>query len=160
MLALCHWIDQNKFFMALNSSTFFSVVLEVSHYFSMMMIVGCMGMVDLRILGLAGRKQNLTDVAEDLLPWMWIGVVVNVISGALMFCGEATAYWLSGPFRIKMLLIITAIIFGAVVNQNAPKWGKQASISAGVKIVALISMLLWIVTILAGNEVPAISGTG
>jgi hypothetical protein len=102
MLALCHWIDQNKFFMALNSSTFFSVILEVSHYFSMMMIVGCMGMVDLRILGLAGRKQNLTDIAEDLLPWMWIGVAVNAISGILMFCGEATAYWLSGPFLVSI----------------------------------------------------------
>ena len=31
MLALCHWIDQNKLLMALNSSTFFSVVLKVSH---------------------------------------------------------------------------------------------------------------------------------
>jgi hypothetical protein len=160
MLALCRWIDQNAFFMYINSSTFFSVVLEVSHYFSMMMIVGTMGMVDLRILGLAGKKQNLADVAEDLLPWMWTGVVVNTISGILMFCGEATAYWLSGPFRIKMLLIITAIIFGAIVNQNAPKWGRQPSVSTGVKVVALISMLLWIVTILAGNEVPAISGTG
>ena len=66
-----------------------------------------------------------------------------------MFCGEATAYWLSGPFRIKMMLIIVAIAFGAVVNQNAAAWGKQQKISTGVKVVALISMLLWIVTILA-----------
>jgi hypothetical protein len=160
MLALCHWIDRSAFFMALNSSTVMSVFLEVSHYFSMFIIVGSMGLVDLRILGLAGRSQNLTDMAEDLLPWMWIAVVVNVISGVAMFTGEATAYYLSGPFQIKMLLVVLAIGFGIFVNQSAPKWGRQANISTGVKVIALISMLLWIVTILAGNEVPAISGTG
>ena len=160
MLALCHWIDSNSFFMALNSSTLMSVILEVSHYFSMMMIVGSMGMVDLRILGLAGKKQNLADMAEDLLPWMWLGVVVNVISGTLMFTGEATAYWLSGPFQIKVVLVLVAIGFGIFINQNAAKWGRQAAISPGIKVVALISMLLWIGCILAGNEVPALSGTG
>lgn len=160
MLALCHWIDRNSFFMALNSSTPMSVFLEVSHYFSMFIVVGSMALVDLRILGLAGRSQNLTDMAEDLLPWMWIGVVVNVISGLAMFTGEATAYYLSGPFQIKMLLVLLAIGFGIFVNQNAQKWGRAASISTGVKLIALISMLLWIVAILAGNEVPAISGTG
>jgi hypothetical protein len=160
MLALCHWIDRNSFFMALNSSTPMSVFLEVSHYFSMFMIVGSMALVDLRILGLAGKSQNLTDMAEDLLPWMWIGVVVNAVSGLAMFTGEATAYYLSGPFHIKMLLVVLAIGFGIFVNQNAPKWGRAASISTGAKLVALISMVLWIVTILAGNEVPAISGTG
>ena len=146
--------------MALNSSTPMSVFLEVSHYFSMFIVVGSMALVDLRILGLAGRSQNLTDMAEDLLPWMWIGVVVNVISGVAMFTGEATAYYLSGPFQIKMLLVLLAIGFGVFVNQSAPKWGRQDRISAGIKVIALISMILWIVTILAGNEVPAISGTG
>lgn len=160
MLELCHWIDKNAFLQAVNGSTPISIILEVCHYFSMMMIVGCMGMVDLRILGLAGRKQNLTDMAEDLLPWMWIGVVVNAISGAIMFCGEATGYYNSGPFRVKMLLFLVAVAFGATVNQNAPKWGRQGTVSAGVKAVALISMLLWIVLILVGNEVPAISNTG
>lgn len=160
MLALCHWIDNSPFFMAIASSTPMSILLEVSHYFSMMMVVGLMAMVDLRILGLAGIKQNLTDMAEDLLPWMWLGVVINVISGVLMFTGEATAYYRSGPFQIKVLLVIVAIGFGLFVTHNAPKWGQQANISAGIKLVALISMLLWIVTILAGNEVPAISGTG
>jgi hypothetical protein len=160
MLTLSHWIDNNAFLQAVNSATLTSVILEVSHYFSMMMVVGCMSIVDLRILGLAGRNQNLTDIAEDLLPWMWIGLVVNVISGVIMFCGEAAAYWLSWPFRIKMLLVLLAILFGIIVNQNAPRWGRQPAISFGVKAVALISMLLWIVLILAGNLVPAISNTG
>ena len=160
MLALCHWIDNNAFFMALNSSTPMSVVLEVLHYFSMFIVVGSMAMVDLRILGLAGKSQNLTDMAEDLLPWMWIGVIINAISGIAMFTAEATAYYRSGPFQIKMMLVLFACGFGIFVNQNAVKWGKEENLSTGIKAVALISMLLWIVTILAGNEVPAISGTG
>lgn len=160
MLSLCHWIDRSSFFMAMNSSTPMSVFLEVAHYFSLFMIVGSMALVDLRILGLAGTSQKLTDMSEDLLPWMWIGVVVNALSGVAMFTGEATAYYLSGPFRFKMLLVLVAIALGIFINQNAPKWGREATISTGVKIVALVSMVLWIVTILAGNEVPAISGTG
>jgi hypothetical protein len=160
LLALCHWIDHNVFLQAVNGSTPISIILEVSHYSSMMLIVGSMAFVDLRILGLAGRKQNLTDMAEDLLPWMWFGVIVNAISGAIMFCGEATGYYNSGVFRLKMLLFLLAVAFGLGVTQNAPKWGRESSVSVGVKAIALISMLLWIVLILVGNEVPAISNTG
>src|ERR1700677_4180052 len=106
MLALCHWIDNNAFFMAFNSSSVMSVIIEVTHYFSMMMVVGCMAMVDLRILGLAGKSQNLTNMAQELLPWVWIGLFINTISGFLLFTGEATAYYRSGPFQIKVLLVV------------------------------------------------------
>jgi hypothetical protein len=160
MLTLCHWIDHNDLLQWINANTFLGVVLEVSHYFSMMMIVGIIGIVDLRILGLAARKQNLADLADDLLPWMWIGVVVNAISGLIMFCGEATGYWLSWPFRIKMSMVIIGIVLGIVITQNAPKWSQESVIQPKVKLLALFSMCLWIVLILAGNLVPAISNTG
>lgn len=137
-----------------------AILLEVVHYFSLFMIVGSMGVVDLRILGLLGRKQNVAGLAQDALPWMWIGVVLNVISGLIMFSAEATAYYMSPPFRIKMLLVLLAVVVGIIVNQNAPKWGKLETIPIGVKVLALVAIVLWIGAILAGNETPAISGTG
>jgi len=160
MLALCHWIDRTPFFVSINSWTPLAILLEVVHYFSLFMIVGSMGIVDFRILGILGRKQNVADLADDMLPWMWIGVVLNVISGFVMFSAEATAYYQSPPFRIKMLLVLLAIVFGIVVNRNAAKWGQLSSIPPGAKVVAFVAIVLWISAILTGNEVPAISGTG
>jgi hypothetical protein len=160
MLAFCHWIDRTRFFLNINGSTPFSILMEVVHYFSVFIIVGSMGIVDLRILGLLGRRQNISDLAQDLLPWMWIGVIMSTISGVIMFTAEATAFYWSEMFRIKILLVILAVVMGIIVNQNAPKWGRFPSVPTGVKVIAFLAIMLWIGALIAGVETPAQSATG
>jgi hypothetical protein len=52
-----------------------------------------------------------------------------------------------------------AIVFAAIVQRCAPAWDRS-SIPLSAKIVALICLLLMFGAILAGNEVPALSGIG
>ena len=152
----------NSFLFYINSSVVLSDILEVAHYAGFMLLVGSIAIVDLRILGVAGRNRKAASLAQDLFPWMWTGFAFALVSGFVMFAGDAPDFGRSWVFQVKVLWIIVALIFGIAVQWKVSNWERSDSHSMPVvaKLVALISIILWIGAILVSVEVPAISGTG
>ena len=144
----------------MNSSAWMSSVLEVVHYFSFFVLVGATAIVDLRIMGVAGRKQSATRLAEQAFPWVWTGLCIAVLSGFVMFAGQATDYLHNSIFHRKLLVILLATIFGAWVQHSVSKWDQSKSMPVWAKIVAFVSLALWVGAILMGVDVPAITGVG
>ena len=56
MLHFCKWLEQNPFILWLDSNVVLSLVLEILHYSGFFLLVGTTAIVDLRVMGLAGRK--------------------------------------------------------------------------------------------------------
>ena len=160
MLHFCAWLQNNSLLVAINSSTVLSAMMEVAHYAGFFLLVGTIAIVDLRVLGIAGRGQNVGTLGAQLFPWMWVGFASAFLSGFVMFSGDAADFYLASVFRIKIAVILLAIIFGIIVQLSTPKWGQLPSIPVGAKVLAFISLVLWIGAILASVEVPAISGVG
>ena len=144
----------------MNSSAWMSSVLEVVHYFSFFVLVGATAIVDLRIMGVAGRKQSATRLAEQAFPWIWTGLCIAVLSGFVMFAGQATDYLHNTIFHRKLLVILLATICGAWVQHSVSKWEQSKSMTVWAKIVAFVSLALWVGAILMGVDVPAITGVG
>ena len=67
LLHLCRWLQDNSFIAAVNGTSWTAAALEIVHYFSMFVLVGSMVIVDLRVLGLVGRRQDATQLADRLL---------------------------------------------------------------------------------------------
>jgi hypothetical protein len=153
-------LQQNSWIMALDSSVGISSFFEACHYVGFFLLVGSIALVDLRVLGIAGRRQTATAMAEQLFPWMWTGLVFAFVSGFFMFAGDATDFYGASLFRAKMLVVLAALAVGIVVQYQVPRWDRRPSMSLGAKSVALISLLLWVLAILTALEVPAINGVG
>jgi len=160
LLHLCRWLQDNSLIALLNGTAWTAAALEIVHYFSMFILVGAMVIVDLRVLGLVGRRQDATQLADLLFPWIWISLVFNFVSGFLMFAGSATSYYRNNIFYDKMAVILVAIIANIIVQQKVRKWGQLPEMPASAKLVAFISIGLWIGAIIAGVEVPALTGVG
>lgn len=160
MMHFCAWLQNNSLLVAINSSTVLSAMMEVAHYAGFFLLVGTIAIVDLRVLGVAARGQNVGTLGVQLLPWMWVGLASAFLSGFVMFSGDAADFYLASVFRIKIAVILLAIIFGILVQWGARKWGQLPSVPVSAKILALVSLVLWIGAILASVEVPAISGVG
>jgi hypothetical protein len=160
MLHFCEWLEHNSWIIALDSNVPLSLFFEIMHYSGFFLVVGTTVIVDLRILGLAGRSERPSELSQQLVPWMWTGLVMATVSGFFMFSADAADFYLAGTFRLKILVVVLAAIFGAVVQRKTSRWGELPSIPAGAKFVAFISLVLWIGAILASVEVPAISGVG
>jgi hypothetical protein len=62
-------------------------------------------------------------------------------------------------FRIKVLVVLLAIVVGALVERNVPKWeamsAGSSALPASAKYVAALSIALWIGAVLVSVEVPA-----
>ena len=160
MLHFCEWLEKNPWIVAIDSSVVVSLILEILHYSGFFLLVGSIAIVDLRVMGLAARRRTPVEVANQLFPWMWTGLSMVVFSGFFMFAGDAVDFYLATTFQMKILIVLVAIAFGLIVRHYVPRWGQLPSIPVGAKLVAFLSLVLWIGAILISVEVPAISGVG
>lgn len=154
------WFQHSLIINAINMSVVLSALTEITHYFSMFLLVGPIFIVDLRIIGVAARRQRLSDLAGQILPWMWVGLVINVISGFILMGGDAVNFSHARPLHWKIEIIVVALIVTVFIYRNIEKWSQMATIPSWVKLVAFVSIVLWIGAILSSNEVPALTGLG
>jgi len=113
-----------------------------------------------RILGIAARNQALSALAGQLRPWTWIGLGSVVVSGFLLFATEAGSYAAVTPFRIKMLVIVLAIVSALAIEWSVPRWDRAPVMPVTARLVALISIVLWLGAMLVSVEIPALTGLG
>jgi hypothetical protein len=160
MQHFCEALQHNSWIIFLNSSIPITSFFEVCHYAGFFLLVGSIALIDLRVLGIAGRRQTATEMAQQLFPWMWIGLLFAAVSGFLMFAGDAIDFYEASLFRTKILVLLAALVVGIFVQWQVPRWDRQPKMPLAAKSVALLSLILWVATILAALEVPAINGVG
>jgi hypothetical protein len=155
MLSLCRSLEHVPWIVAVNSSAGIISIVWLSHYLGIFLLVGTMAFVDLRVLGLAGRSRRIAPLAGQLFPWTWTGLVMTIPTGFIMFAGQATIFYPAPVFWIKIIELAVAVVFGIAVQRKVPEWDRLAVIPAGAKVLAGVSLLLFVGAILAGLEVPA-----
>ena len=133
---------------------------SVVHYSAVFFCVGTIVLLDLRILGVAYRNQAPSVLAEQLRPWTWIGFGAVAVSGFLLFAVEAGDFAAVTPFRLKMLVIVLAVVSALAIEWSLPTWDRAPAMPVTARVVALISILLWLGAILVSVEVPALTGLG
>lgn len=153
-------LEQTGWVKTFGSTGWMYASVSVIHYLTMFWFIGSMAVVDLRVMGIAARKRNLGELAEQLFPWAWTGCVLAIISGFFMFA-TAAGDWAPDPvFHVKVLMIVLSVACAILVQVFVPKWAAAPEIPAWAKIVAAIALLLWIATILTASEIPAMEGLG
>ena len=135
-------------------------LLVVVHYSAVFLCIGTIVLLDLRILGVADRNQALSPLAAQLRPWTWIGIGSAVVSGFLLFTTKAGSYAEAEPFRVKMLIIVLAVVSALAIEWSVPKWDRAPVLPVTAQLLALISIVLWLGAILVAVEIPALTGLG
>lgn len=155
MLRLCEWLEQIPWIVTITNSAVLISVVWLAHYFGFFLLVGTTAVVNLRVLGAAARNQRLAPLAGQLFPLAWTGLGLVIASGFIMFAGQATTFYPTPVFRMKMGMVLLAIAFGGIVQRKLPAWDRAPCVPAAAKWLAFASLVLWIGAILAGLEVPA-----
>jgi hypothetical protein len=97
----------------------------------------------------------VADMAQHLLRWARLSLLLVVPSGLLMFTAHATEMAGNPAFRLKLLLIAAAML-NAVSFHRGPftsvrNWNQNVAIPASAKIAAVLSLLLWAGVIACGR---------
>jgi hypothetical protein len=153
-------LQHNSLMVWISETVLASIVIEVTHYFSFFVFVGAIGIVDLRILGVAAKNQTASQLAERLFPWIWLAMGLNFLTGFLQYAGDALEYYDNRIMHIVLLICLAGVVLAVVIQASVGRWEQSPSIPVGAKLVAFFSLVLWLGAILASVEVPAITGVG
>jgi hypothetical protein len=63
-------------------------------------------------------------------------------------------------FQAKMLVILLAVIFTVIVQRGQRRWNQLPAVPTVAKVIAALSLLLWLGAILAAVDIAALSGLG
>lgn len=156
-LAFCGGIQRYPIVVWFTNSLLASILIWLSHYLSLFLTIGSMAVLNLRVLGIAGRKQTMTQIANVYSKWMWIGLAVLFVSGTMMAAGDSELFCTNNVFGIKLGLIVLAAISGVIIQRNVRRWDQTPAVPMAAKTLALVSLILWVGTILAAVDIPALT---
>ena len=155
LYTICFWLEQSAVGSSVRDSLWLFPIIETVHIFGIILLVGATSILDLRLMGVAFRKEPVSKLSKSFLPWAWAGFLIQVTTGLLLFSSEATKMYTNLGFQIKMLLIlvagINAFVFHAIAYQSVGKWENDPVAPLSARAAGLLSILLWIGIVAAGR---------
>ena len=132
-------------------------LIESLHVIGITLVFGTILVIDLRLLGLAWTRRAFSVIADDVLRWTWVAFGMSAATGALMFITNAAAYYQNWYFRAKMLLLVLAgvnmVFFELTDRRKVLSWDRARSAPPAGRIVATLSLAIWIGVIFLGRWV-------
>lgn len=130
---------------------------QTIHIICISILIGAIGMVDLRILGFAMRSQSTSSLSRRLLPYVWGALPILAITGAVLAVAEPERSLENLAFQLKMLLLLLGmaltLIFQRALKKDAAFWELSPARRASAKLLAVASLAVWIAIIFAGRYI-------
>jgi hypothetical protein len=127
--------------------------METLHFMGLSMLIGTVGLFDLRMLGLA--KGIRMSALHKLVPWGIAGYALNVMTGMMFVMSAPDQYLFNPAFQTKLGLMAIAGINVAFFYRSV--FGPVKGVAAGAgapraaKVAAAISLSCWIGIIVCGR---------
>ena len=131
-------------------------LLESAHILAMGFVLFAVGMICLRLAGLAGRSDSLIDRVRRFSPWLWGALIVVFVTGFLLLTGAGSRRGLPSPmFQLKMALMIASIAVTALLQLTTQSdhafWELNPARRIAAGLLAPACLLLWMATVCAGR---------
>jgi hypothetical protein len=134
---------------------------ETLHFVGLCMLVGVIGVMDLRLIGLL--KGIPIGSLERLVPWAVAGFVINVVTGVLFYIGAPGQYYGNAMFWAKMAFItlagINVLVFKlSGISRTVDQLSGEADTPWSAKLIGATSLFLWLGVIFFGRMLPFLGG--
>jgi hypothetical protein len=137
-------------------------LLETVHVFALVAVLGAIAVVDWRLIGFSSRDVSVVRLSRQALPWTWAGFVLAVVSGALMFVGQAEEYVTNPAFQLKLLLMALAGLnmaaFHVFTWKSVPAWDTRSAPPMAARAAGALSLAFWIGVVAAGRWIAFTHG--
>ena len=159
------WLEWPSVAAFINANAWAWPLCETFHFFGIIMLIGGIGMFDLRLLGVA--KQLPVKAVRRLLPWGVTGFIICVVTG-LMFVTGTRANVPMGPYDViksNIWLQLKFVFIGLAglnllafyvkgMDREVDHLGPGADAPVLAKVIAAASLFLWLGVIYFGRLIP------
>ena len=146
------WLQASSLAVFIHKTPWAFTTIELVHVFAISLVIG---IVDLRLLGLASTKRPFTELARNLLPWTWAAFVLAAMAGSLLFISQAAEYFVNTTFWIKMSIMVLAginmLIFELITVRGVQKWDLESTPPLPARLAGGISLACWALVIVFGR---------
>lgn len=153
--SFCDWLANTPVSMVIQSVSWIIPMVQSVHIMAVTIVVGSVLMVDMKLLGVVGRGQPISAATRRYLPWIWVALVVLLLTGSILTMAEPRRELINNVFRLKMaLIVLVCAVTGAfqlVVSRNASAWGDTPSNQWQARLLAIGTLAVWIVIIFCGR---------
>ncbi|HTV79812.1 MAG TPA: DUF6644 family protein [Steroidobacteraceae bacterium] len=148
----CAWLSSTSLSEHIQDAFWVIPTVQTVHIVSIAIVMTSMAMLDLRLVGVAGRRQSLHEMGARFLPWVWTALVVLACSGTILIIGEPGRELQSDMFWIKMGLLACALtltlIFQTQLRREKSFWERHR---AAAILLGSVSLIIWVGIVAAGR---------
>jgi uncharacterized protein DUF6644 len=148
------WLETSRLAVAMRQWLWLYPAVEIVHIVGFAVLVGAAVMFDLRLLGLS-RALPVSAMADHLLRWARLALLLVVPSGALMFVAHATEMAANPAFRLKLALIAAAGLNAGIFHRwpfrAIGDWDTELPAPWPAKLAGGLSLALWTGVIACGR---------
>lgn len=145
LIAAATWLDAVGIGPWARGSALVYPVANTLHLLGLVMLVGGIGVVDLRVVGL-WRTLPIAELSRALTPVAIGGLLVMAASGTILFAADGDALAGSQTFARKLIVIALALVNAAAFRllwwTKVDNW--RGSAPAAARAMAALSLALWL----------------
>lgn len=149
---MLEWLENTGIARMVQESLWGYPIVLSSHAVGMAVLAGLVLMFNFRVLGMAPGIS--LSALKNLYRLAWAGLVVNLVSGAMLFVANADAFFESTPFWIKIALLIVGVTLYVIMSRRLFGTAHRPPVDAPdrkLRIMAVVSSVAWLGVIIAGR---------
>ena len=141
--------------LAVRNVVWVKALLESAHIAAMGLVLFAVGMITLRLSGLA-KAGSITEMVRRFSPWVWGALAVVFVTGLILLTGAGARRGLPTPmFQLKMVLMVISILITAALQltlqSDASFWELSPARRIGAKLIAPLCLFMWMFTVCTGR---------
>jgi hypothetical protein len=129
-------------------------MVQTVHILAVSAVMGSIVLIDLRVIGLALRRQRVSEMLRRLIRWTWGALPFLAVSGLVFVFARPQRYANNRVFGTKFVLLSGAIIVTLVLQRllkNEELWTGSPGRRVAGRLLAAGSLILWLGVIMAGR---------
>jgi hypothetical protein len=127
--------------------------MESLHYIALAVLIGTVGLFDLRMLGIA--KAIPISSLHKIVPFGVAAYLANILTGAMFFICAPDQYAYNPAFQLKVVCMLIAgvnvAVFYTTTAQTVKAMQPNLAAPLHVKIIAIVSLASWAGVIIFGR---------
>jgi|TARA_Y100000588_G_scaffold233756_1_gene247401 hypothetical protein len=139
----------------LSNFSFLPPVIQSIHIVSMCVIVGSVGFLSLRLVGIAVPTQSVSEMLQRLSPWFLCALPVSGLSGMVFVVARPARYFFNPVVGVKTVLFVIGIVLAVFIylwdRSRDGFWDHKGTNAVVVRLIGYFSIVVWLGVILSGR---------
>jgi hypothetical protein len=155
--AFAEWLKATPLSYAATHFAWLWPVCQILHFVGLVMLVGTVGALDLRLLGV-GKGVRIGSIAR-MVPVGLAGFALNFATGIVFVAGDPPHYLHNPAFQWKLAFIALAGVNVGIfkvsgLERAVEAIGLDGAAPMGARVVAALSLFLWVGVMYLGRMLP------